>query len=62
MKYLSVKGYVLTCTAKTYRDSIWRVVLVGRYPRGHKIFLCPRTMAPHEEFTSKKINKGDRSK
>ena len=32
VKYHSVNGHVLICTAKTYGDSIWRVVLLGRHP------------------------------
>lgn len=32
VKYHSVSGHTLTCTEKTYGDSIWWVVLVGRYP------------------------------
>ena len=32
VKYHSLKIYILTATAKTSRDSIWWVVLVGRYP------------------------------
>ena len=32
VKYHSLKMYVLTRTAKTYWDIIWRAVLVGRYP------------------------------
>jgi len=32
VKYHSVKIYILTCTAKTYENTIWWVVLVGRYP------------------------------
>jgi hypothetical protein len=32
VKYHSVKIYILTCAEKTHGDSIWRVVLVGRYP------------------------------
>ena len=32
VKYHSFEGYVLTFVAKTQGDSIWWVVLVGRYP------------------------------
>ena len=32
VKYHSSMGYILTRTEKTYGDSTWRVVLVGRYP------------------------------
>ena len=32
VKYHFVRIYILTFTAKTRRDSIWWVVLVGRYP------------------------------
>ena len=32
VKYHSTVGYVLTCAAKTRGDSVWWVVLVGRYP------------------------------
>ena len=32
MKHHSCVMYILTPTAKTTGDSIWRAVLVGRYP------------------------------
>jgi len=32
VKYHSLKIYILTCAEKTHGDSIWWVVLVGRYP------------------------------
>ena len=32
VKYHSYDVYVLTSMVKTWRDSIWWVVLVGRYP------------------------------
>ena len=32
VKYHSVKRYILTCPEKTDEDSIWWVVLLGRYP------------------------------
>ena len=32
VKYHSLKLYILTPTAKTTGDRIWRAVLVGRYP------------------------------
>jgi len=32
VKYHSVKIYILTCTEKTDENTIWWVVLVGRYP------------------------------
>ena len=32
VKYHSLKIYILTCEEKTRGDSIWWVVLVGRYP------------------------------
>ena len=32
VKYLSLKFYSLTGTEKTHWDSVWRAVLVGRYP------------------------------
>jgi hypothetical protein len=32
VKYHSIKVYILTSTEKTVRNSIWWVVLVGRYP------------------------------
>jgi len=32
VKYHSVTIYFLTSTAKTARNSVWRAVLVGRYP------------------------------
>ena len=32
VKYHSVKIYILTCTEKTGEDTVWWVVLVGRYP------------------------------
>ena len=32
VKYHSVELYALTGAAKTHRNSIWRAVLVGRYP------------------------------
>ena len=32
MKHRSFMMYILTLSAKTMRDSIWWVVLVGRYP------------------------------
>ena len=42
VKYHSVSGHTLTCSEKTNEDSIWWVVLVGRYPwaRERKL-VCP---------------------
>ena len=69
MKHRSFEIYFLTPTAKTTGDTIWRVVLVGRYPWGRRTMrnergtrgspncLCLQTMAPPEVLsTSKQIN------
>ena len=37
VKYHSVMIYFLTSTAKTARNSVWRAVLVGRYPSVNQI-------------------------
>ena len=36
VKYHSVRLYILTCAAKRRGDSIWWVVLVGRYLSGRR--------------------------
>jgi hypothetical protein len=58
VKYHSIFVYMLTSTEKTVRDRIWRVVLVGRYPREFKFYLNSRTMAPHESDNLEKNKKG----
>jgi hypothetical protein len=58
VKYHSFVAYILTSTAKTLRDSIWWVVLVGRYPRGFKPNLNPRSVAP-PELSLETNKKGD---
>ncbi len=37
VKYHSLRIYILTPVAKTLGDSIWRVVLVGRYPSKRRL-------------------------
>ena len=46
VKYHSVSVYVLTCRVKRGGDSVWWVVLVGRYPSGYEIFSYPESVAP----------------
>ena len=58
MKHRSVTIYFLIRMAKTCGNSIWRAVLVGRYPRGREIFRFLDPWRPMEVH-SKKINKGD---
>jgi hypothetical protein len=63
VKYHSLKIYNLTPVAKMRGDSIWRVVLVGRYPPLSQFAIIKlanwlgEAMAPPEVLsTSKQIN------
>ena len=46
VKYHSFDMYILISTDKTARDSIWWVVLVGRYPWANQLCWLAQTMAP----------------
>ena len=59
VKYHSLEGYTLTFAEKMRGNSIWWVVLVGRYPRGHKFIFVSSIRGASGSVHFKQINKGD---